>query len=1339
MFKSLLYTIPTISGNITLCSVLNDNNFNSSTGEYDSFIKSANMVPLQNNIIKEPILVNLLEGNWEYDIAKFYNIYESSFYNENFNVMDNDYEKIDLYNEPDIHQRDKNYEFGCKRLNYHFQNYQFSFYAPFYIDNVNDIPDSFKLQIEFDNKTTKVININIGNNPGGKNYLYNYLNRYVNKIDDKIIYLLPESKQCSCNGINVKLGGFSLIKDNKIGTIYDNQMTINLFDYTISETFKRCNLIIKQVIPLSFAFNISDFLEGTEKRLLKNHSFKIKGNYYKNGVKLSFFAFKNNYINYQIPQQYFKYDENKHNYELISTTSKGSLTDKNYPSLHEAKFFGYKYTNKLNTMYCPWKLKYSSDNNPYIFNMTFAFKNCDEQNNYINSNIYGNFPIFIDTIQPKIVNNPNNVTDVTLSYIYNGDENLEVFDNENEELEKYYIIRNNHVCDWFTPYYEKTFFNDENWAPITNDKCFYKGILYNLSYFNGEIDNFGVFLNFDIGLYDKDNIENIKTTKYIISQSDKYNAFADFSNNNYVQHLNNVNSQIDISKTSYDYINIETNCIMTKQGILSDISYYVPDSTNEFGGSYWLDEDNYNLDNYYVDYSSKFMSSRFSYDNSGDDDNENGNYGYVKLEISYTNLPKPENININNSLSNIYVSRNSDNNYTKISNYDEILTYINDNNSIKYSLYKRYRIKEDQTGKYAYIPLYNDGNNIYSGALIEYTSYDSYLYVYEYDMNKFVTAYNSIYENKITDINLDYNYSKVETTYGRFIDKKHLEKFPFYLSRNKDDELPDLNLYNQVYVRKRHIDLQDEKYEIFDTYEELYKVVNGGNLFNEQTYNNFISTLKDTKDGVYFVDENGEKYDLFFYKRFFVVTKQLYDAIYNNEQNIPIQLFIRPFNDYENITEEFGYSTDSTTERISIDKYLIPAFSNIYINENTKNDMLNLALSGNVYSEYDTNYENIEYMYFNKYQYTCMISLKLWYKQNTLGYGANNILNTPFYKLEDNVNISTSNIDNVLSFFESKDIEYKTYELSNIDKLISFTYNDKKYVFYYINIYCTNTKNTFRFNDLSCMLFFSINGNNYNEYYDKNKLLSNMIPYMNANIFGNLLSKISTIIIPSTFRLLAKYVPVIHSSSKSFDRWRYPTSERLMDEENNNYIYNIVFTPDSKQMINLNRYTDFISPLITKVDKYLYDRYYKLFKLTDDAFDENNIREYNLDIFNHDKIKIGESYDKLNHTSIITEYDPVEYKHFQDNKLFNLEESFKIHIDKLLSYEELLEYESFESTYNVFRNRILKYNKNIALDDKNTILFLYNRYNINYISVSKQLNTIKTKKLYDLTYSFSLK
>ena len=64
-----------------------DNSKNESTGEYDSYIKAADLIPLQNKIIKEPILVNLLEGNWEYDIAKFYNIYESSFYNENYEIV----------------------------------------------------------------------------------------------------------------------------------------------------------------------------------------------------------------------------------------------------------------------------------------------------------------------------------------------------------------------------------------------------------------------------------------------------------------------------------------------------------------------------------------------------------------------------------------------------------------------------------------------------------------------------------------------------------------------------------------------------------------------------------------------------------------------------------------------------------------------------------------------------------------------------------------------------------------------------------------------------------------------------------------------------------------------------------------------------------------------------------------------------------------------------------------------------------------------------------------------------------------------------------------------------
>ena len=67
--------------------------------------------------------------------------------------MDN---QQDSYND----SRNKDYEFGCKRIQNQKYDYQYEFYAPFYIDNVCDIPDYFLLTIEINDHYKKKFEAN---------------------------------------------------------------------------------------------------------------------------------------------------------------------------------------------------------------------------------------------------------------------------------------------------------------------------------------------------------------------------------------------------------------------------------------------------------------------------------------------------------------------------------------------------------------------------------------------------------------------------------------------------------------------------------------------------------------------------------------------------------------------------------------------------------------------------------------------------------------------------------------------------------------------------------------------------------------------------------------------------------------------------------------------------------------------------------------------------------------------------------------------------------------------------------------------------------------------------
>ena len=126
----------------------------------------------------------------------------------------------------------------------------------------------------------------------------------------------------------------------------------------------------------------------------------------------------------------------------------------------------------------------------------------------------------------------------------------------------------------------------------------------------------------------------------------------------------------------------------------------------------------------------------------------------------------------------------------------------------------------------------------------------------------------------------------------------------------------------------------------------------------------------------------------------------------------------------------------------------------------------------------------------------------------------------------------------------------------------------------------------------------------------------------------------------------------------------------------------------------------------------------------------NSFRPYNVysTSFNENEIK---SYN--NKTS---EYVPIEYKHYNASIFVNLEEKFDIKETKNFLYSQLIEKQSKENTFNVFKNYINR-RKNIQYSDDD-LLFLYNKYKVEYDTVPVGLNIKKTEKIYSLTYRFTL-
>ena len=518
MFKPLLRTLPTLSGNFTLVCKVNDFNQLSSK-EYEVYIRDASLVPLQNKLFNKDINVNLAKDQYEYSIKKFYKTYSNIFYKENYPYNKNDFMELDEYEVNYVNDsRNKDYEFGCKRLYYSQNNYQFMFYAPFYIDDVNDLPDYFYIIVKFNNTLEKTIKIMI-DKKDSSNYLRLFLRKYVEQLDNNVIYCLPDSKQATYFGIDVNKGGLVKYVDNVFGNLYNNQNTINNFDYTICGGFECHKLIMKQIIPISFAININDFLNYHELDFFNFNTLNIKGFYYKDNVKIDFYDFNIDYTH--LYQKYLKYNSSTGKYQMdfgYDGDKKIDIMNVSYPSLNESKYVKYRFTNKITPKYCRFKLQQSEDDNPYIINMSYGFSNLQNPNKR-----YGEFPtLFKDIFPISIVKNNNMILPINdYKKEYEADE---------ANLNKYIKLMTNFYSAWYTIFDENEdiFSNKKNWSDVDNDYAYYKGILYKLgndTIGRNDIDKFGVFLNIKMNYISNTSVLNdILVGKYILSNTNLNNS-----------------------------------------------------------------------------------------------------------------------------------------------------------------------------------------------------------------------------------------------------------------------------------------------------------------------------------------------------------------------------------------------------------------------------------------------------------------------------------------------------------------------------------------------------------------------------------------------------------------------------------------------------------------------------------------------------------------------------------------------------------------------------------------------------------------------------------------------
>lgn len=501
MFKPLLKSIPSLSGNMKIvCNLEGYNTDSSNKFIYNCNVNNAYLTSISSNLYDKNIPLNLKNNSFEYDIKKFYLYYADVFYKNSFNYSKINIPIIDFTNT--INNSNSDFKYGCKRVSYLKSGNQLAFYAPIYIENVDDLKGKyFIISCTFNKvyKLTKYIKIKISNINDG-NSLADYLVRYANKIDDKVIYCSNSYKNIYY-GIDVRNGGFIKVEDNISSNLYNKYFTINDFDATLNNGFQRNYMMMKQVIPLSFYFDPNNLLYDFEKSVYNNAEVIINGRWYdENDKEIPFYDFSDDYSKFE-EDIYNLYYENIFKY--ISTDY--NIMDLRYPACNEASSENYKYVNTVAKNYNRWKLKYSNDDYPYIINNNFAFS-FNQGSLYT----YKEFPIMYSPIRAyaKLVSN----TEYNMLFDYNDVYQKNDFTVINNKKKYFDLYNKNFIANFFDVFVKKDHTDDYidifgdlykgYWTNVSSDgKVYHKGILYDLNTIYGnnlnmdfKIDKFGVFI-----------------------------------------------------------------------------------------------------------------------------------------------------------------------------------------------------------------------------------------------------------------------------------------------------------------------------------------------------------------------------------------------------------------------------------------------------------------------------------------------------------------------------------------------------------------------------------------------------------------------------------------------------------------------------------------------------------------------------------------------------------------------------------------------------------------------------------------------------------------------------
>ena len=905
MFKALLKTLPSLSGNMKLSCFISD--YKKINKLYYCNVKVAKLLPIAHTLYDKNIYVNLKNNSFEYDVKNFYKNYYDVFYKSNYNYSQINIPVIDFTsNLPD---ENEDFLFGCKRISYSKYNNQIAFFAPIYIEGIEDIKDKyFKITCTFNkiSKVKKELIIDIYNNEDGENYLADYLKRYSNKIDDKVIYMSSTYKNIYY-GIDLLHGGFIHIEDNISKNLYKQYYTINDFDAIINFGYKRNNMMMKQIIPLSFYFNPQDLLTPYEKSIYKDAKITISGEWYTKGKNTpeKFYNFSDNYTYY-----------NEAIYQLFSsnifayTDSYKNILDMGYPAFKEASSENYKYINTIVKNYNRWKLKYSSDEYPYIINNSFAFSN--NQNSLYS---YKEFPLNYkpkDAICKFKGENYNMFFD--LNDIYNDAGNL-----LNIKSDYYDYFNKNYITNFYNLLikkndntYDNIFTNDSYWTSINQDnKLYYKGVLYDFNIIYSQykdmpkIDKFSVFVNPEMmsSISNWDYNITYNSVKYTIHSNNTLESFNQLSEKVLEKPIDTISSYI----YKYDFINSNNSYITNNTIVYNEPCDFVNDKSGDYVdiNAYFMnyqenDKLHYSDQNLYVDvkevlmYSNLFINeyNQTLYDKIYNNYELNIINGYKIIDIKYKN----------NIISEIY---------SKLLTLYPDKTYQFNNDNL---IYSEHKFLENDDIYWAFDYLYF---SIYPNK-IKYKLLDNYQLLSQSSYDTKITIYFKTDFILINDLKKLYNY--IEDPNFGLLNKYYISNTLY----DKDDKQP----YSDIcFIKLKEKDNHYGKYTQYDFPEN-----NGAEL------DNFY-------ENVLFIDPyNLNRFYLEYFKEENINTFKFYHVkdCYCNFLNI--EHVHKYFSNLYNDEDLNLFKKDSNNHTISNEERLILIQNTIYIK---------LHLLNNVVVDYD--------------------------------------------------------------------------------------------------------------------------------------------------------------------------------------------------------------------------------------------------------------------------------------------------------------------------------------------------------------------------------------------------